>query len=121
MKRGELMLNIIPEDRGVKPKVGWLNVNRACNMRCEWCYAKGTEYSAGDEMSLDLAIRLVEMMRSTGVKTSPSLEVSQRYGSRYWILIASVTEKVFGQPLLPMGRGSDAIFSGRTIKKHPPQ
>jgi radical SAM protein with 4Fe4S-binding SPASM domain len=62
------MLNIVSEDRGINPKVGWLNVNRACNMRCEWCYAKGTEYSASSEMSLDLAIRLVGMMRSAGVK-----------------------------------------------------
>ncbi len=22
----------------------WLTVNRSCNFRCPWCYAKSTEY-----------------------------------------------------------------------------
>ena len=26
---------------------GWLTVNRACNLRCGWCYQKDTEVDLG--------------------------------------------------------------------------
>lgn len=54
---------------GIKPRVGWLTVNRECNMRCEWCYAKGTEYNPHDNMTLETAIRLSEGMFANGVKS----------------------------------------------------
>ena len=53
--------------RAVKPTVGWLTVNRECNMRCGWCYAKGTGYKKSDEMSLDLATELLDTMSASGV------------------------------------------------------
>jgi radical SAM protein with 4Fe4S-binding SPASM domain len=54
--------------RGITPRVGWLTVNRECNLRCQWCYAKGTEFKASEEMSLDLANKLSVTMISNGVK-----------------------------------------------------
>ena len=50
------------------PFVAWLNVNQACNMRCKWCYAEGTHYNAKNEMTLELAIELVDTSISLGVK-----------------------------------------------------
>ncbi len=55
--------------RGIKPQIGWLTVNRACNMRCGWCYAKGTEYKKEDDMSLEMARRLLNMMKPLGVRS----------------------------------------------------
>lgn len=49
------------------PRIGWLTVNRECNMRCAWCYAKGTGYKAADEMPLDLARKLAQSMVDSGV------------------------------------------------------
>ncbi|MBU1557822.1 hypothetical protein KKC45_02575, partial [Patescibacteria group bacterium] len=40
----------------VNPKNGWITVNRTCNMRCKWCYAKETEYRG--ELSLEFAQKL---------------------------------------------------------------
>lgn len=56
------------QDRGLKPQVGWLTVNRECNMRCSWCYAKGTNYDPADNMSFNLAVELATTMKSLGVK-----------------------------------------------------
>lgn len=46
----------------------WLNVNRACNLRCKWCYAEGTEYKPTDDMSLELAKKLVNFQAELGVQ-----------------------------------------------------
>lgn len=64
------MQQVVPIDRkprALRPTIGWLTVNRECNMRCGWCYAKGTGYKKSDEMSLDLAIDLLETMKAAGV------------------------------------------------------
>ncbi len=46
----------------------WLTVNRACNFRCPWCYAKGTRYSPKDNMSLRTARRLIKIGQGIGTK-----------------------------------------------------
>lgn len=40
----------------------WLTLNRSCNLRCEWCYAQSTGYSLNDDMSLDLAKKIIDML-----------------------------------------------------------
>jgi len=51
----------------VRPGAAWLTVNRKCNFRCKWCYAKGSGYSAKREMSLDLAEDLANISQQIGV------------------------------------------------------
>ena len=46
----------------------WLTVNRVCNFRCKWCYAEGTKYSKEDNMSLELAKKLIDFQAELGVK-----------------------------------------------------
>lgn len=46
----------------------WLTVNRSCNFRCLWCYAKGTEYREEDDMSWDLAQKLIDLEAEIGIK-----------------------------------------------------
>jgi radical SAM protein with 4Fe4S-binding SPASM domain len=65
-----IALPTLPTGRAVTPTTVWLNVNRVCNLRCGWCYAKGTEYRAEDEMSLDLAKRLLGMAHDVGVRSA---------------------------------------------------
>ncbi len=55
--------------RGVKPAVAWLTVNRACNLRCDWCYARGTEYENELDMPLSLARDLIYMIKSLGIRS----------------------------------------------------
>lgn len=58
--------NVHTKSNEIKPKVGWITVNRNCNMRCQWCYAKGIKYSG--EISFDFAKRLVLIMKSVGIE-----------------------------------------------------
>lgn len=51
------------------PRTVWLTVNRACNMRCRWCYAGATGYRGDDEMSLELAERLTLLAKDAGART----------------------------------------------------
>lgn len=50
----------IPRDT-MKYKKGWITLNRACNLRCQWCYAKGTGYRQSDSMSLKMAFDIIDM------------------------------------------------------------
>lgn len=52
-----------------KVKGSWLTVNRACNMRCEWCYAAGTEFDTKRNMNIDLAYQLIDVMADLNVKS----------------------------------------------------
>jgi len=51
-------------DNEVIPKLtAWLTINRACNLRCNWCYAKMTKFKAKDSMSLDLVRKILAMLK----------------------------------------------------------
>jgi radical SAM protein with 4Fe4S-binding SPASM domain len=53
----------------VIPKAAWLTLNRACNFRCKWCYAQETDYNSDEQLSLDQAQDIVELLISIGVKS----------------------------------------------------
>ena len=38
-----------------KYRVGWLTLNRVCNLRCPWCYAKDTQYNLQNNMDFETA------------------------------------------------------------------
>jgi len=46
----------------------WLTLNRACNLRCEWCYAKHTGYRQADSMDASVAERLLCVSRDLGAE-----------------------------------------------------
>lgn len=46
----------------------WITVNRACNFRCKWCYAECSEYKAEDDMSLELAKKILDISIEAGAK-----------------------------------------------------
>ncbi len=46
----------------------WITVNRACNFRCKWCYAECSEYKIEDDMSFELAKKIVNVSIEAGVK-----------------------------------------------------
>lgn len=46
----------------------WLTVNRACNLRCSWCYAKDTNYSTKDNMDIDLAKKIINICDELDIK-----------------------------------------------------
>lgn len=52
----------------IVPKAAWLTVNRACNFRCKWCYAKGTDFDDKQTLTMDLALRLLSIVRDLGIK-----------------------------------------------------
>lgn len=50
------------------PTTAWFTVNRACNLRCRWCYAAGTNYTVDQHMSDSLAKRLLGIGLGLGIK-----------------------------------------------------
>ena len=40
---------------------GWMTLNRSCNLRCNYCYAKNTGYKAGDNLDLNLAKQIIDI------------------------------------------------------------
>jgi radical SAM protein with 4Fe4S-binding SPASM domain len=50
------------------PSTSWLTVNRQCNLRCKWCYGEDSNFDMEKAMSLQMAMDLVEMAHSMGVR-----------------------------------------------------
>ena len=46
----------------------WLTLNRNCNLRCEWCYAQNSNFSKDKDMSLSMAIDLVDICIGNGIQ-----------------------------------------------------
>jgi radical SAM protein with 4Fe4S-binding SPASM domain len=49
-------------------KGGWLTVNRACNLRCPWCYAVAEGFNSSDNMEIELAKKLLTLFSELGMK-----------------------------------------------------
>lgn len=64
----QIKLKTKQNTQGVEPTGAWLTVNRACNLRCSWCYAKGTEYNNDTDMSLSLATKLIDVIKPLGIR-----------------------------------------------------
>ncbi len=47
----------------------WLTLNRACNLRCKWCYARETGFEKQDEMPPSLAFRIIDLCREGGIES----------------------------------------------------
>lgn len=43
-------------------KNAWITLNRQCNLRCQWCYAESTNYKNTDEMSIELADKIINFL-----------------------------------------------------------
>lgn len=46
---------------------GWLTLNRACNLRCKWCYAQGSGYAREQDMNISLAFRLIRIFSELNI------------------------------------------------------
>ncbi|MBO7674253.1 MAG: radical SAM protein [Atopobiaceae bacterium] len=46
----------------------WVTLNRACNLRCRWCYAASTAYGAGDDMPFELFRGIIDLVCELGVR-----------------------------------------------------
>jgi len=47
----------------------WLTINRACNLRCEWCYATMTGFNPKDTMTMAVVDASVKAMKDIGVES----------------------------------------------------
>ena len=43
-------------------KNAWITLNRSCNLRCNWCYAKSAGYGSFDNLQVERAINLVNII-----------------------------------------------------------
>lgn len=51
----------------IKPNTCWLTVNRACNLRCEWCYGFQTDFKKEDDMPFSTASGLIDICTQIGI------------------------------------------------------
>lgn len=47
----------------------WLTTNRACNLRCKWCYAADTGFKPSDDMPFEDAKKVVIFCKEAGIRT----------------------------------------------------
>jgi len=46
----------------------WLTINRACNLRCKWCYAQGTGFNPEDSMSPEVLSSSLDLFSGLGLQ-----------------------------------------------------
>lgn len=46
----------------------WLTLNRSCNLRCKWCYARDTKYLKNDDISLENAFKIIDLCEKLNIK-----------------------------------------------------
>jgi len=51
------------------PKVAWLTVNRACNLRCQWCYGTSLGFASRSKMDYETAKNIALLLKDVGVET----------------------------------------------------
>jgi radical SAM additional 4Fe4S-binding domain len=71
----------------------WLTLNRFCNFRCPWCYARGVGYSKHDDMSFELAENLVYFLKSLQVSSIILAGGEPAYYSRLFDLIKLINSQ----------------------------
>ena len=49
-------------------RVGWLTLNRVCNLRCPWCYARDTHYSQENTMDFETAKKIIDILVEANVR-----------------------------------------------------
>lgn len=47
----------------------WLTVNRECNLRCNWCYAKGAKFLKEEDMTFEDACTAVDLGFDYGIRS----------------------------------------------------
>ncbi len=45
----------------------WITVNRACQLRCSWCYASSTGFTPSSQMTFDEAKQYLQISRDLGI------------------------------------------------------
>lgn len=49
-------------------KTCWITLNRECNLRCEWCYAKETGYMKKSNMELKTAFEIIDICSDLNIR-----------------------------------------------------
>ncbi len=42
--------------------VSWITINRACNLRCKWCYAQSSKFSKQDDMTMECFLKIMKVI-----------------------------------------------------------
>ena len=49
-------------------RVSWITLNRACNLRCKWCYAQSSGFSKQQEMDSSLYEKIIGIIKGLEIK-----------------------------------------------------
>lgn len=52
----------------IVPTTAWFTVNRSCNFGCKWCYANGSVFDSKQTLTIELALRLLKIVKEMGIK-----------------------------------------------------
>ena len=85
-----------------KIKAYWLTVNRECELRCGWCYIKGLGYKKKNDLDIDLAFNMIDVMDSMGTKVCKILGGEPALYPNIIPLLEYLKKKVINQLLLVM-------------------
>lgn len=94
----------------------WLNLNRECNLRCEWCYAKMTGY-VKDDMSLETVRKHVNLAAELGADSVVIIGGEPTLHDHFFEIVRIIHEKGLRPCLVTNGmKFSDKEFLKQAIE-----
>jgi len=95
----------------------WLTLNRACNLRCDWCYAKMLNFSPKENMSMNTVKMAINLFKGLPLKNVILIGGEPTIHPNFLEIIALVKEAGL-HPLLVTNsiRFTDKKFLKETIK-----
>lgn len=100
-----------------RPKLtSWLTINRACNLRCNWCYAKISGYFGETSMDLCTAGMCVNLIKELGGKSVILIGGEPTIHPRFFEIISLIRQAKLNAFLVTNAiRLSDEKFLEKTL------
>lgn len=93
----------------------WLNIDRKCNLRCEWCYARMTEYENRD-MTTETVRKCVALAAELGADTVVLIGGEPTLHNDLFEIISIVKSAGLNACLVTNGiKFSDKVFLGKAL------
>ncbi|MEK9183047.1 MAG: radical SAM protein [Patescibacteria group bacterium] len=95
--------------------VGWLTINRSCNLRCDWCYAKESGFAAKD-MTLKVAKDAIEIYKGLRTKNVMLIGGEPTIHPHFLEIVQLIHQAGLNPLLVTNGvRFSDLAFAKATV------
>lgn len=104
-------------ENSIPRMTAWFTINRSCNLRCNWCYAKMTGFNIKDSMSMETVNKCTMLFKDIGLDSVILIGGEPTIHKHFLEIIRTVTENGLKVYLVSNAlKFSDPVFLKQSIK-----